>query len=58
MSVKFWAATLGIGAVAGAVAVLAMPKENTARKLAEKAADKVEDAARNVTDKMSQKFDI
>lgn len=58
MSGKLWAATLGLSAVAGAVAVLAMPKNNTARKLAEKAADKVEDATWKLTDKMSRQMDL
>lgn len=58
MSGKLWAATLGLSAVAGAVAILAMPKNNTARKLAEKAADKVEDATWKLTDKMSRQMDL
>ena len=58
MNVKAWAVTLGVGAAAGAVAILAMPKNNTARKLATKAADKVEDAAWKLTSKMSRELDI
>lgn len=58
MSVKGWAVTMGIGAAAGAVAILMMPKNNPTRRLAAKAADKVEDAAWKVSDKISQKFDI
>lgn len=42
---KGWLVTLGLGAAAGAVAVLMMPRDNPARKLAAQAADKVEDAA-------------
>ena len=57
MSVKGWADTMGLGAAAGAVAILMMPKNNPARKLADKAADKVEDAAMMVGDKISQKME-
>ncbi len=57
MSVKGWAVTMGLGAAAGAVAILMMPKNNPARKLADKAADKVEDAAMMVGDKISQKME-
>ena len=41
MSIKGWAVTAGIGAAAGAVAVLMMPRSNPTRKLAAKAANKV-----------------
>ena len=49
-----WAVTAGLGAVAGAVAVLAMPRNNPTRKLAVKAANKVEDLAWKIEDKMNQ----
>ena len=58
MGVKGWALSMGIGAAAGAVAVLMMPKTNPTRKLAAKAACKVEDAAYKVTDKLTQKMDM
>lgn len=58
MHMKGWAVTLGIGAAAGAVAVLMMPRNNPARQLAAKAANKVEDAAWKVSDKISNKFDM
>ena len=48
---------MGIGAAAGAVAIMMMPKNNPTRKLAEKAADKVEEAACKVTDKITNKMD-
>jgi len=57
MGIKGWAITMGIGAAAGAVAILMMPKNNPTRKLAAKAADKVEDAAWKVSDKISSKLD-
>lgn len=54
MNVKGWAITAGLGAAVGAVAVLMMPRNNPARKLAAKAADKVEDAVWKMEDKMNQ----
>lgn len=58
MNAKGWAITMGLGAAAGAVAILMMPKNNPARKLADKAAIKVEDAAMKVSDKLGQKMDM
>ena len=45
MQIKGWAITMGLGAAAGAVAILMMPRNNPTRRLAAKAANKVEDAA-------------
>ena len=45
MHLKGLAITMGIGAAAGAVAIMMMPKTNPTRKLAAKAASKVEDLA-------------
>ncbi len=53
MKLKGWAITMGLGAAAGAVAVMMMPKSSPGRKLAAKAADKVEDAAVKATDKFT-----
>lgn len=50
---KFWPVALGIGAAAGAVAVMMMPSQNPTRKLASQAAHKVEDAVTQVADKIS-----
>lgn len=58
MSVKSWAITMGIGAAAGAVAVMMMPRNNPTRKFVAKAADKVEDVAWKVSDKLSNKFEL
>lgn len=58
MQIKGWAITMGIGAAAGAVAILMMPKNNPARKLAAQAANKVEDAAWKVSDKLTNKIDM
>ena len=53
MSMKGWAITAGLGAAAGAVAVLMMPRTNPARRLAAKAANKAEDLAWKIEDKMN-----
>ena len=58
MKVTGWAVTMGLGAAAGAVAVLMMPKNNPTRKLAAKAANKVEDAVVQMTDKMTDSMDM
>ena len=58
MKVTGWAVTMGLGAAAGAVAVLMMPKNNPTRRLAAKAANKVEEAAWKVSDKLTQEFDL
>jgi hypothetical protein len=54
---KGWLLTLGLGAAAGAVAVMMMPRENPARKLATQAAGKVEDAARDLGCKLHSMMD-
>lgn len=53
MSVKGWAITAGISAAAGAVAILMMPHSNPTRKLAAKAANKMEDVAWKIEDRMN-----
>lgn len=58
MKLKGWAITMGVGATAGAVAILMMPKTNPTRRLAAKAANKVEDMAWKVSDKLTQEFDF
>ena len=57
MELKGLAITLGLGAAAGAVAILMMPKNNPTRKLASKAALKVEDAAMHLGNKLSNEID-
>ena len=54
MNVKTIAATMGLGAAAGAVAILMMPRNNPTRQFAQKAANKVEDAAMKMGDKLTQ----
>ena len=58
MKMKGLALTMGIGAAAGAVSILMMSKANPTRRLAAQAANKVEDAAWKVSDKLTQKFDM
>ena len=58
MNAKAWAFTAGISAAAGAVAVLMMPRNNPTRRLAAKAANKVEDLAWQMSDKITQEFDM
>ena len=57
MKLKGLAVTMGIGAAVGAVAIMMMPKQNPARKLVKQSADKVEDAAWRVTDKLHRDID-
>lgn len=52
------AISMGLGIATGAVAVMMLPKHSTARKLVDKAADKVEDAAYRVGDKINQALDM
>lgn len=56
MQIKGWAITMGLGAAAGAVAILMMPRNNPTRRLATKAANKVEDAAWKVSDKLNREM--
>ena len=58
MHVKGLAIALGVGAAAGAVAILAMPKNNPTRRLAAKAADKMEDVAWKVSNRITDEFDF
>lgn len=54
MKLTGWAVTAGIGAAAGMVGVMMMSRQNPVRKLAAKAANKAEDLAWKVEDKMNQ----
>ena len=58
MGAKGWAITMGLGAAAGAVGILMMSRTNPTRRLAAQAANKVEDAAWKISDKLAQKFDL
>ena len=52
------AISAGLGAAVGAVGILMLSKTNPARRLASKAANKVEDVAWELSEKMTQKFDM
>ena len=58
MDMKGWAITAGLGAAVGAVAVMMMPRQNPARKLAAKAANKGEDVVWKMEDKMNWNMDM
>lgn len=58
MQMKGWALTMGLGVAAGAVAIMMFPRQSAPRKLADKAAIAVEDAAHQVAGKLSQKMDM
>lgn len=57
MTMKTMALTVGLGAAAGAVAIMMVPRQSAARKLAYKAAARVEDAASQVVDRITQRVD-
>ena len=50
------AISMGIGAAAGAVAIMMMPRTNPTRKLVAKAANKAEDLMWKMEDKMNQGY--
>ena len=58
MRAKGLAITLGLGACAGAVGILMLSRTNPTRRLAARAADKVEDVAWEISEKLTQKFDL
>lgn len=58
MQLKGLAISMGLGAMAGAVAILMMPKNNATRRLATKAANKVEDVAYKLGDKLENQLDM
>ncbi|MBQ2756331.1 MAG: hypothetical protein IJF27_06620 [Oscillospiraceae bacterium] len=58
MGSKGFAVTMALGVAAGAVGILMLSRTNPARKLASQAADKVEDVAWMVSDKLTRKYDM
>lgn len=58
MDAKGLAVSMGLGAAAGAVGILMMSRSNPTRKFAAQAANKIEDAAWKVSDKLTKKFDL
>lgn len=49
---KAWPFAMGLGIAAGAMATMMMPEHCSAKKMVSKAADKVEDAATGVAEKV------
>lgn len=58
MQMKGFAITMGVGAAVGAVAAMMLPRQSKARRMVNKAADAVEDTARQVVDKVSKELDM
>ena len=58
MNTKGLAISMGLGIAAGAVGILMLSHTNPARKLANQAADKVEDVAMSVTEKLTKSMDM
>ncbi len=58
MQMKGFAITMGVGAAVGAVAAMMLPRQSKARRMVNKAADAVEDTARQVADKVSKELDM
>ena len=56
MDVKGLAISMGIGAAAGAVAIMMMPYNNPTRKFAARTANKVESAVTDATEKFMNKM--
>lgn len=55
MSIKSTCIALGIGAAAGAIGVMMLPRNNAARRLADETAQVIEDAATQAAQKMANK---
>jgi hypothetical protein len=57
MKLTGFAISMGVGLAAGAVTAMMLPRDCTARKLTQKAANAVEDAAMNAKYKINNKLD-
>ena len=57
MGLKGFALSMGLGIAAGAVAIMMVPRNSSVRKIATKTANKVEDVAWKVTDKLNHTVD-
>lgn len=53
---KIWPVALGVGAAAGAVAIMMMPYNNPTRRLAAKTANKVESAVTHAADAIASEM--
>lgn len=52
---KAWPLALGVGMAAGAVTAMMLPKQSTAKKLVDQAADKAETAMNQMANKIVDK---
>lgn len=52
------AVSMGVGAAAGAVTAMLLPRQSKTRRLMQRAAYAVEDAAMNAKDKLADKLDM
>ena len=58
MGIKTFAITMGLGVAAGAVAIMMVPRTSPVRKFAAKTANKVEDVAWMLSDKLNSEFEL
>ena len=58
MEMKNWALTLGLGAAVGAMAVMMLPRESSAKKMLRNAAYTVEDTVEDAADMVRRKWDM
>lgn len=56
MKLTGFAISMGVGIAAGAVTAMMLPKQSAARKMVQKAANAVEDAAMTMGDKLTDKI--
>lgn len=56
--VKGLAISMGLGAAVGAIAVMMLPRQSSARKLVNKAANATQDAVHRVTSKITDTVDM
>lgn len=57
MTGKMIALSMGLGAAAGAVAIMMLPQQNAARRWAKRTAAEVEDVVASTADKITQMGD-
>ncbi len=55
---KGLAISMGLGVAVGAIAVMMLPRQSSARKLVNKAANATQDAVQRVTNKISDAVDM
>ena len=58
MKLKGLAVSMGVGVAAGAVTAMMLPRQSKARRMVQRAAYAVEDAAMNAKGKLADKLDM